>query len=306
MMNDTTHTPTADFRVRLEQTVVHAYRLEHEFDDRARGKRSRWMRLAAVIVVSVAIGATAGIASGQIRDAVRRDSLLDAAKADATLAAVRLDLARERLADTKRRYDVGASDATSLANADAELREMEAQVMRTRYNIEEITATAQAPRDDLNSPLIGGRDFVKDRIMLDLMAAQRRLTAAEGAASESERRERAGAASDLATLEARVEVERGRAAMTVLAQRLALRKEFVERSTPIEQLSARLANAELQQDIVVAQQELALARQRAAQAERQRAAGIVTEFYLVQAKLKALEREAELQQLMVRYNQRPK
>jgi hypothetical protein len=305
-MNDTTHTPTADFRDRLERTVMHTYHLEQELDHRARAKRTGWARLAAVIVVSVAIGATAGIASGQIRDAVRRDSLLDAAKADATLAAVRLNLARERLSDTKRRFDVGASDATSLANADAELREMEAQVMRTRYNIEEITATAQAPRDDLNSPLIGGRDFVKDRIMLDLMAAQRRLTAAEGAAAESERRERAGAASDLATLEARLEVERGRAAMTVLAQRLALRKEFVERSTPIDQLSARLANVELQQDIAVAQQELDLARQRAAQAERQRAAGVVTEFYLVQAKLKALEREAELHQLMVRYNQRPK
>jgi hypothetical protein len=305
-MNDTTHTPTADFRDRLERTLLHTYRLEQEINHRARAKRTGWARLAAVIVVSVAIGATAGIASGQIRDAARRDSLLDAAKADATLAGVRLNLARERLADTKRRFDVGASDATTLANADAELREMEAQVMRTRYNIEEITATAQAPRDDLNSPLIDGRDFVKDRIMLDLMAAQRRLTAAEGAASEAERRERAGAASDLATLEARVEVERGRAAMTVLAQRLALRKEFVERATPIEQLSARLANTELQQDIAVAQQELALARQRAAQAERQRAAGIVTEFYLVQAKLKALEREAELQQLMVRYNQRSK
>jgi hypothetical protein len=305
-MNDTTHTPTADFRDRLERTLLHTYRLEQEINHRARAKRTGWARLAAVIVVSVAIGATAGIASGQIRDAARRDSLLDAAKADATLAGVRLNLARERLADTKRRFDVGASDATTLANADAELREMEAQVMRTRYNIEEITATAQAPRDDLNSPLIDGRDFVKDRIMLDLMAAQRRLMAAEGAASEAERRERAGAASDLATLDARVEVERGRAAMTVLAQRLALRKEFVERATPIEQLSARLANTELQQDIAVAQQELALARQRAAQAERQRAAGIVTEFYLVQAKLKALEREAELQQLMVRYNQRSK
>ena len=306
MTNDTMHTPTADFRDRLEQTVVHAFRLEQEINHRTRARQTRWMRLAAVIVVSVAIGATAGVASGQIRDAARRDSLLEAAKADATLAAVRLNLARERVSETKRRFDVGASDATSLANADAELREMEAQVMRTRYNIEEITATAQAPRDDLNSPLIGGRDFVKDRIMLDLMAAQRRLTAAEGAASESERRERAGAASELATLESRVEVERARAGMTVLAQRLSLRKEFIERATPIEQLSARLANAELQQDIAVAQQELTLARQRAAEAERQRAAGVVTEFYLVQAKLKALEREAELQQLMVRYNQRPK
>ena len=306
MMNDTTHTPTVDFRERLERTVVSAYRLEQESNDRARARRTRWMRLAAVIVVSVAIGATAGVASGQIRDAARRDSLLDAAKADATLAGVRLNLARERFTETRRRFDVGLSDATSLASADAELREMEAQVMRTRYNIEEITATAQAPRDDLNSPLVGSRDFVKDRVMLDLMAAQRRLTAAEGGAAESERRERAGATSEFATLEARVEVERARAAMAVLAQRLTLRKEFVERGTPIEQLSARLATTELQQDIAVAQQEVTLAQQRAAQAERQRAAGVVTEFYLVQAKLKALEREVELQQLMVRYNQRPR
>jgi hypothetical protein len=303
MMNDTTHKPTADFRDRLERTVIHSHRLERESTYRRRLSRTRWMRLAAVIVVSVAIGATAGVASGQIRDAARRDSLLDAAKADASLAAIRLNLAREQFADTKRRFDVGASDATSLASADAELRAMEAQAMRARYNIEEITATTQAPRDDLNAPLVGQRDFVKDRIMLDLMAAQRRLTAAEGAASESERRERVGATSAIATLEAKVEVERARAAMSVLAQRLQLRKEFVERGTPIDQLSARLANATLQQDIAVAQQEVTLARQRAAQAERQRAAGIVTEAYLAQARLKALEREAELQQLMVRYKQ---
>jgi outer membrane protein TolC len=304
MMNDSIHQPTSDFRERLERTVVQTYRVEREIGDRERARRLRWTRLAAVIVVSVAIGASAGVASGQIRDGARRDSLLDAAKADATLAAVRLNLAREQFADTKRRFDVGASDATSVANADAELRAMEAQAMRARYNIEEITATAQAPRDDLNAPLVGQRDFVKDRIMLNLMAAQRRLTAAEGARAESERRERIGAASELATMEASVEVERARAAMTVLAQRLALRQEFIERGTPIEQLSARLANAELQQDVAVALQELTLARQRAAQVERQRAAGIVTEFYLVQTKLKVQERELELQQLMARYNQR--
>ena len=304
MMNDTTHTPSSDFRDRLERTVLHTYRLERETDDRARVKRATWVRLAAVIVVSVAIGATAGVASGQIRDAARRDSLLDAAKADATLAALRLDLARERLTDTKRRFDVGASDATTLANADAELRAMEAQAVRTRYNIEEITATAQPPRDELNAPLVSGRDFVKDRIMLDLAAAQQRLTAAEGSFSDTDRRVRIGAASEIAVLEAKVEVSRARARMAVLAQRLTLRKEYVERGTPVEQLSARFADTQLQQDIALAQDELTLARERAALLERQRAAGVIGDFDLVQAKLKLQERELELQQLMARYKQR--
>ncbi len=301
MTDELTHRPTPDFRDRLERTVAHTFRLEQELDDRKHVRRSRWMSLAAVIVVSVALGASAGIASGQIRDAARRDSLLDAARADASLAAIRLNLARERLTDTRRKFDVGASDATSVADADAELRAMEAQAMRARYNIEEITATAQPARDELNAPLVGGRDFVKERVMLDLAAAQRRLTAAEGARSEIERRVRIGATSDLATLEANVDVARARGAMAVLAQRLTLRQEFVERGTPVEQLSSRLADAELQQDIALAQEELTLARERATRIERQRNAGIVTEFYLVQAKLKVQERELELRQLMSRY-----
>jgi len=307
-MTDTMHEPTPEFRDQLERTAVHSFRLERELRDRARVSRSRWMGLAAVILVSVALGASAGIASGQIRDAARRDSLLDAAKGDASLAAIRLNVARERFTDTKRRFDYGASDATTLANADAELRAMEAQAVRARYNIEEITATAQPPRDELNAPLVGagaaGRDFVKDRIMLDLAAAQQRLTAAEASFSDADRRVRIGAASEIATLEAKVEVSRARARMAVLAQRLALRKEYLERGTPVEQLSARLADAQLQQDLAVAQDELALARARAALLERQRAAGIIGDFDLVQAKLKLQERELELQQLMARYKQR--
>ena len=303
-MTENTMDPRPDFRDRLERTVVSAFRLEQELDNRRRATRTRWMGLAAVIVVSVALGATAGIASGQIRDSARRDSLLEAARADASLAGVRLGLAGQRLADAKRKFDVGAADAGSVASAESEVRAMEAHAVRTRYNIEEITATAQPPRDDLNAPLVGGRDFVKDRIMLELAAAQQRLTAAESAFSETERRVRAGAAPDLAAIEANVELTRARAAMAVLAQRLTLRQEFVQRGTPIEQLTARLAQAQLQQDVALAQQELTLARERAVRVEKQRAVGVVSEAEVIQAKLKVQERELELQLLMTQYKQR--
>src|SRR6476620_2094478 len=178
--------PTPEFRDRLERTVVNVLRLEQQLGNRTRAARTRWMGLAAIIVVSAALGDTAGSASGQIRDSARRDSLLEAARADASLAAVRLAVARDRLADAKRRYDVGAGEMISVVNADAELRAMEAKAMRARYNIEEITASSQPPRDDLSAPLVGGRDFVKGRIMLDLATAQERLTTAEKVYSETE------------------------------------------------------------------------------------------------------------------------
>ena len=91
-MTHDTMEPTPEFRDHLERTVVNALRLEQQLDNRKPAARTRWMGLAAIIVVSVALGATAGIASGQIRDSARRDSLLEAARADASLAAVRLDV----------------------------------------------------------------------------------------------------------------------------------------------------------------------------------------------------------------------
>ena len=86
-MTHDTMEPTPEFRDHLERTVVNALRLEQQLDNRKPAARTRWMGLAAIIVVSVALGATAGIASGQIRDSARRDSLLEAARADASLAA---------------------------------------------------------------------------------------------------------------------------------------------------------------------------------------------------------------------------
>lgn len=300
MTTDDTHAPTKEFVDHLEWEVVSAFRRETRLDEQRRSRQTPWLRAAAVVLVSLAIGATAGLASAQMRDGARRDSLLDAAKADAALAALRLDLAQQQAADAKRKADVGAITVQSLLDAEAQLRLMEALAMRAKYNIDEINASALPPRDDLGAPLVKGRDFVKDRIQLDLFAAQQRLTALEAAQTEAERRVRVGAALQATQIEAQGEVLRARAALAALAARLNLRKEFLEKGTPVDELSRRLREAELRGDAYTAQQSLSLAQARLALIEKQRSAGVVGDVELLSAQLQVREQQIELQRLSER------
>src|SRR4051794_21786174 len=95
-----THRPTEAFRDFLEEEIHLAFR-----HDALR----RRLRLAAVIMVSVAIGTTGGLASAQIREGSQRDSLLEAARADAALVSMRVDLARAQLAEQRRAAAAGAT-----------------------------------------------------------------------------------------------------------------------------------------------------------------------------------------------------
>jgi len=94
MSIDDMHRPTTDFREHLEWEVVSAFRRQQRLNARHHAQLSRWLRAAAIVIVSVAIGASATLASAQIRQDARRDSLIDAAAADYTLAALRLQIAR--------------------------------------------------------------------------------------------------------------------------------------------------------------------------------------------------------------------
>lgn len=213
------------------------------------------------------------------------------------LAALRLELARAGLADVSAKVKVGLLHASALAPAEAEVRSMEAQAMRSRLNVEEIRTTARPPRDELNAPLVGARDYVIERLQLDLMIAQQRLTAAEEARTETARRARVGAGTDLERLDADVAVARATGALATLAERRKLRREFVERGTPGDQLTRRLHQTQLRHDAFIAQQALGAARQRLELIRAQRAVGAATELDQLRAEVELREREAELAHL---------
>ena len=288
MTTESIHQPTAEFRDYLEHEITREFRHHRSF---AR------LRLTAVVMGTIAAITTAGLASAQIRQGAQRDSLLETALSDMSLLGLRLEMTKKRLEDVTARFRVGAVGPTALAEAESELRQMEAMAARTKLNVNEIRASSLPPRDDLNAPRVGDRDFVMERLKIDLFLAQQRLTAAEQALAESERQSRVGTVSDLAVVDAGLKVIKERAALGTLAERQKLRKEFIEQGTAGEQLNRRFQHAQVRFDAFVAQETVNVLRRRLDAVQKQHAVGTASELELLRAEYELKEKEYELQML---------
>lgn len=289
------HEPTPEFRSFLEAEITRALRREARFDRTVRGAPRRRLRSAAIVVATLALGAAAGAAPAQIQDARQRERLLSAAQAEERLAVLRLEIARAAYDDARRGFEVGLVGRASLAAADAERQAAEASVLRIRLDQEEIRATAAPPRDDIAAPMVGSRDFVSERLRLELPAAQQRLTSAEQEAAEVERRYRVGAVHRLALLDAQAEVARAKRELQRLAGKLDLREAFLQQGLSVAEVENRLARLELLNDAELARQLHAVAEERLEDLRQRHAVGLVDRIEVMRAEVDVLERAAELQ-----------
>lgn len=290
--NDTLdlHRPTAEFRDFLEGEVIREYRRRRTF---------RRLRAAAVIIVSAGIGMSATLASAQVRDSSVKDSLLAALQADAAVAKLRRDLLRAQVAEEQKQVKVGARAADDITTLEP-LREMEAALARISLNMAEVEASARSPRDELNAPLVGGRDFVRERLEVGAMIAQLRLAGAERALEETLRRVRVGAASPLESADREAAVARLRGEVAVVAERLKARREFLGEGTSVHELTVRIERVEVQQAVLAAQSELRSAQARLALLQQQQKAGAATELDVLKALLEMKTQELELDKLVKR------
>jgi hypothetical protein len=112
-----------------------------------------------------------------------------------------------------------------------------------------------------------------------------------------ESRVRVGLTTEVARAEAEFEIERSRYTLALLAERLNLRREFVQRGTSAEQLMTRLQAAQTRLDASLTQKAMELARLRLKTLENQQAVGAAAELDVMRARLELKERELELSRL---------
>jgi hypothetical protein len=287
------HQPTDSFRDYLEDEVVREFRRNRNF---------RRLRAAAVIIVSVGIGASATFASAQVRESSAKDSLLAAVQADALVAQMRLNLARLQLAEEQKQVSVGARQAGVLPS-ESLYKEMEAAVATLALDQAEIAITSRPARNELNAPLVNGRDFVKERMQLQMMVAQQRLDAAERRLADANRRVSVGVSSELESADYEATVLRRRADLAVLAEQLNARRDFLEKGTPVGELTVRVERMEVQQAIQVAQRELVNAQARSALLEKRFNVGVATRLEMLEAQTNVELQKLQLQKLVQRLQQ---
>jgi outer membrane protein TolC len=297
---NTGHSPSPEFRARLEGDVINAWRREARFN----GGGRTWIdprryRGLSLMLAGLILGLSTEFASGQVQDARERERILSASESERRLALMRVQMADETLAQARKNFSAGVGSRQTVSDAEAELRELQIAVRRLDTNRAEVEATSAPVRDELWAPLVAGRDFVTERLRLHAALAQDRLRRAEEKAEQMQQGFRAGVVTDAVVTEAHGEVEEAKAALDLVGMRLQVRREFLEKKLSPEEVSRRIQRMELQ---TLMRSTMNLLRQAEARltAARQRArVGGVSELDLKRAELDVLELQVKLAQLEI-------
>lgn len=290
------HEPAPEFTAHLEWQVQTALRRETRLASPVRSGVRR-LQAAAMIAAAVIVGAAGGVASGEIQDARQRESLIQSARTAEALLSMRYELAKADYEAARRRFEVGVAGRESLVAAEQQMRTMEAAIRRLQMDVEEIAATSGPPRNSLDAPLVGKRDFVRVRLMLDLEAAEQTLAAAERSLAEARTRVALGVASDSARLQSEADFAHAQEQMQLLRSRLELRDRYLRGELPASDLALAQRRTELTLAHERAGREIALERERLELLRKQVAVGLAHQLEVMRTEVAVLERELELQKI---------
>jgi hypothetical protein len=285
--------PTPEFRARLEWQIETALRRETRFSEPIARPVPR-ARMALALAAALVIGVGVGWIPGYAQESHERSQLIENVQSEASLIRLRLALVQKELEQVRRRVDVGAAGPEALSASEDQVRTLETALQRTALDVEEIRATSAAPRNDLPAPLVGQRDFVRERLMLDLSNAQRALAAAEQKAAAAHQRYEVGLVQQSEVQRSDVDVEKARTDMQLLAARLEMRRRVLQGDIKPDDVAPSLHRQELQLQLRQLQRELDLSQTRLADARRLLSVGVGSEVDVKQAELQILEQQAQL------------
>lgn len=303
-MNNIDHTPDPEFVSRLEEQLQSEYRRRQRFDEEDRSPRHRyaWLRTAALVVVSLFVGAAGVKAAQHFENSWRKELLLARAEASAELAQARLQMSREMLDEVVKRVDAGLAEQQEQGYAELQVKQAEADLERMEIDRDEIRISGSSPRQELSAPLLKGRDFVSRRLQIemDLLLERKGLVLQE--LEKVTKRHEAGVADEIGVAYAEqelktIEQEADRIRQSLLLRRAFLNGELTARQTELQEM---LLQAQTRSRI--AQSRLDAHRLEMEHATRAYEAGTASKLDLRQFEFqyKAAETEARLAEMEVR------
>jgi hypothetical protein len=291
------HSPTPEFRDALERTIVREFRSGASIALAVR--RRHPFRSAGLIAAGLLLGVGVQFASAQVTEGRQRSELEQAAEVERNLAALRLNLARQAYEQARKSTEVGAVAKQVELEAAAEVRVREVDVARINLELLEIRATSALPRDELWAPLVNGRDFVKERLMMRAVAAQQLLVIAEENAKEARRRYEVGAISQVALNEAQSRAAEVKEDFEHIAQKLTLRQAQMKETLTSDEVTRREQTIELTTQLRRAVRQYREATARYEVAKKRSLSGAADELEMKRAEVEMLESAAAVKRLQI-------
>jgi hypothetical protein len=124
----------------------------------------RVIKVAAIMLVSVGLGAGAVEASQQIQESWRAELLQARLAVQVEIAHQRVQMQRETAEQTQEEVESGVREPRELGYAKLQVAKAESDLEIMELQLEEIRESGREPLGELSSPVVNGRDFVRERI----------------------------------------------------------------------------------------------------------------------------------------------
>ena len=164
------HEPDPQFLDRLEWQLKGELRRQNRSGAPDR-LSTRILKIAALMVVSVGLGAGAMGASQQLQESWRAELLEARLEVQLEMAQQRLQMQRETLEHTRGEVEQGIRTARDLMYAELQIAQAQSEAAITQLEFEEIRESGREPLGELSSPLVGDRDFVSEKIQIRMHVA---------------------------------------------------------------------------------------------------------------------------------------
>ncbi len=160
--------PDSQFVDRLEWQLASEFRRREHLKP-APGRIAVPRSVAALSVAAgiLLLGVAATKAADLIKDSWRKKIEVARLETEVKIKTAFLELKKEWSAQTENKCALGLISNEETLTAKSASQEAAAELERAILDLEEVKASGEAPRNELYAPLVGGRDFVSERLEIE-------------------------------------------------------------------------------------------------------------------------------------------
>jgi len=163
-----TYEPDSRFVERLEWQLASEYRRLDRMKPAGKIAIPRRLAMAGVMVGILMTGVAAIKAADYIKDSWRKKIEMARAETEVALNKARLEYVRELAAETEKRFSDGLVQEEEYMAVTLGVEKAGLDLDRSVLNLDEVKASGAPPRHELYAPLADGRDFVSERLRIEV------------------------------------------------------------------------------------------------------------------------------------------
>ena len=220
--------PDNQFLERLEWQLSSEYRRASRLKPSSRKIAIPRRIVAAACMVGILMTAVAAIkAADYIQDSWRKKIEIARAETEIKLRKAHLESIRERVSRAEMRFSNGMIREEEYRMIQIAVERAELDLKKSLLNLEEVKASGETPRDELYAPLVGSRDFVSERLKIEIEMIELDSERFESRAERFKQLVAKGLAKGDELSQIQTEIASRKVMIDKIQERLDLRKRFV-------------------------------------------------------------------------------